>query len=308
MKTYINNFKFCLLAIAAIFLHSCSEDESIPNKVRAETTQGGVLRTIKVNQGTFNFFNTSAKWSVTVEEQDGANGSLMTEVKLYAKHTTGGVTKAEKLIKTFPASLFTTGPNGYPVADLTASLAETLTALGITAGGYTASDKFAMRLELILSDGKTFSSTNAASTITGGVFYSSPFNYSVQFFCPFTDVSSITGNYTVKVDGWEDYGIPGPAKVLHVPADGAYKFRILSDLNPSCANPGDWYILVTVNPADATITDAVTVGYEVYSSSPTATKYTVTKGTGSIGSCTGDINLKATWGPYGTYNFNLVKS
>jgi hypothetical protein len=303
MKTYINNIKFCLLAIGVVFLQSCTGDESIPNKFQAETTQGAVLRTIKVTQSTFNFFDTSAKWSIDVEEQDNADGSLMAEVKVYAQQTTGGVTKPEKFLKTYPASAFTKGINGFPTATLSASLAETLTALGITTGGYTPSDKISMRLVLVLTDGRTFSSTNAASTITGGVFFNSPFKYSVQFFCPLADASSFSGDYKVVFDGWADYGVGDIVPVAYNAADGLYTFRILSTNNPYINNPTTCWMKVTFNPATAAVTSILSneaFDYGVF--------IPITAGSGSVGSCTGDINIKVTWGPYGTYGFNLVKA
>lgn len=299
MKTYIKNIKFCLLAIGLVILQSCTGDESIVNKFQAETTQGAILRTIKVNQNTFNFYDTSAEWSVSVEEQDNANGKNMAEVKVYAQQTTGGVTKTEKLVKTYPASYFTTGPNGYPVGDITASLAETLTALGITTGEYTPADKINMRLELVLTDGRTFTSTNAATTITGGVFFNSPFEYSVQFFCPLANAADFNGNYKIVTDGWADYAVGDIIPVVYDPADGLYSFRILNSNNPYLYNPNSYFI-VTINPLDATVTvstnEIMDYGYEV---NPT--------GTGSVGSCTGDINLEITYNPYGLYKLSLVK-
>jgi hypothetical protein len=304
MKTYIKNIKFCLLAIGLVILQSCTGDESIVNKFQAETTQGAILRTIKVNQGTFNFYDTSAKWSISIEEQDNANGKNMAEVKVYAKQTTGGVTKTEKFLKTYPASYFTTGPNGYPVGDITASLDETLTALGITTGEYTPSDKISMRLELVLTDGRTFSSTNAASTITGGVFFSSPFKYSVQFFCPLANAADFNGNYKVTADAWADYSVGDIVPVEYVAEDGLYVFRIKQTNNPYIYNSATAYLIVTINPLNASVTVASNEPYDYGVSGTDVT------GTGTVGSCTGDINLVLKFS--GGYNassqtFNLVK-
>lgn len=304
MKTYIKNIKFCLLAIGIVVIQSCTSDESIVNKFRDETTQGAILRTIKVNQGTFNFSDTSEEWSISIEEQDNANGENMAEVKLYAQQTTEGVTKAEKFVKAYPASYFTKGANGYPVGDITASLDETLTALGITTGEYTPSDKISMRLELVLKDGSVFTSTNAASTITGGVFFSSPFKYSVQFFCPLANAADFNGNYKVTADAWADYGVGDIVPVEYVAEDGLYVFRIKQTNNPYINNGATAYLIVTIDPLNASVTVASNEPYDY------GVPGTDVTGTGTVGSCTGDINLVLEFS--GGYNassqtFNLVK-
>ncbi len=294
--------KFCLLAIGVIFLQSCTNEESVSDKFRAETTQGAILRTIKVNQATFNYFDPTAKWSVTVEEQDNANGSLLAEVKVYAQQTTGGVTKPEKFLKTFPANVFTKGVNGYPTATLTASLAETLTALGLTTGQYTPSDKIQMRLVLVLTDGRTFTYTHASGTITGGVYFSSPFRYSVQFFCPIADASMFNGNFKVTYDAWEDYAAGDIIPVVYDPAFGTLKFKLMSTNNPYIINWNTSYMIVTINPVNGavTITSNEPFNYGGGFLVPVT-------GTGSVGSCTGDINLKVNFGPYTNYGLSLVK-
>ena len=100
MKTYINSIKICFLAIGMILFQSCTEEGKV-DEILNSTTQGAVLRTIKVNSKDFNFLNTASVWSVTLEEQDAEEGKLFAEVKLYSKQVKGGVTGAEKLVKTF---------------------------------------------------------------------------------------------------------------------------------------------------------------------------------------------------------------
>jgi hypothetical protein len=288
MKILINNMKFGIMVLCLIFIMSCSKDESVTSKIQSEVSAGGILRTIKVNQSTFNFFDTNSKWSVTVEEQDATNGSIFSEIKVYATQITGGVTKPEKFVKSVPASNFAIGPNGYPRGDVSATLAETLTALGITTGAYTPSDKISMRLQLVLTDGRTFSTKDVSPTISGGSYFSSPFQYSVQFFCPLANVADFNGTYLVTADVWQDY-VPGKdtVPVVYNPADGLYTFRIMNTNNPAVINSGTSYIIVKVNPVDASVTVTSNEKWDYGGGFVT----TVT-GTGSVGSCTGDINLK----------------
>lgn len=304
MKTYIKQITYCLFAIGMIILQSCTSDVSTPNDVLDNTTQGAILRTIKVNQATFNFFDTTSKWSVTVEEQDNAQGALFSEIQLYATHTTNGVTGTEKLVKVIPASAFAAGVNGLPTGEVSATLAETLAKLGLTAGQYTTSDKISMRLVLKLTDGRTFSSTNSAGTVVGGVYFSSPFKYSVQFFCPLANAATFNGNYKVTADAWADYSVGDIVPVEYVPADGLYKFRIRNTNNPYISNPTTSYMIVTIDPATAaaTVTANETFNYIGW------VNVTVT-GSGTVGSCTGDINLKLNFsGSSQNQTFTLVKS
>jgi hypothetical protein len=286
MKTYIKGIKYCLIFIGIMILQACSEDNSIRNDIVSRTTRGAVLRTLKVNQSTFNYYDLSSKWSVTVEEQDEQNGSLLSEVKIYATHTANGITGKEKYVKSISGTAFVLGVSNLPQAEISASLSETLKALGLASGQYTPSDKIAMRLVLVLKSGITFS-TESATTITGGVFYSSPFLYSVQFFCPFTNVSSFNGDYKVTVDAWQDYSVDDIIPVVYNAADGAYAFRVLCSNNAYISNASTAYMLVTVNPVDASVKVTSNVPWNYGGGFvPTIT------GTGTVGSCTGDINLK----------------
>lgn len=287
-----------------VLLQSCSSDESTPDNVLTNTTRGAILRTIKVNQSTFNFFDTTSKWSVNVEEQDAENGALLSEVRLYVKQTKNGVTGPEVLLKSFPAASFPKGVNGLPTGEVSATLAETLSKLGLTTGGYTTSDKFAMRLELVLTDGRTFTNTNSSSTIVGGVYFSSAFLYSVQFFCPLVNAATFNGNYKVTIDAWADYSKGDIVPVQYVPADGLYTFRIRNTNNPYISNPTTSYMIVTINPANAavTVTANETFNYIGW------LNVTVT-GSGTVGSCTGDINLRLNFsGSSQNQAFNLVKT
>ncbi|WP_309640146.1 hypothetical protein [Flavobacterium sp.] len=285
MKTYINRFSHYLFLAAVILMASCESDDnsSLANQVSAGTTAGAVLRTISINTGTFDFTNPAAEWSATLEAQ-GADASTISEIKLYANYTTNGETTEESIVKSYSPSIFSAGPNGYPRGDVDVSLTEVLTALGIADGSYTANDSFNLKFEMVLTDGRTFSATNASATVTGGSYLNSPFQYSAQFFCPLADASIFDGNYTVVADAWADYGAGDTVPVTHVPSDGPFTFRILSTNNPFIANTGTSYMLVTIDPADGTATVQSNESFDY------GIPIDVT-GDGTVGTCTGDINL-----------------
>jgi hypothetical protein len=302
MKTNINRLKLCILALVLTTVSCTEKEDSIPNGIYSSTTNGANLRTISENQKTFNFYDTSSEWSVTVEEQDAKGGALFSEIKVYAAKGSG----VEKFVKSISASTFSTGPVGLPRGTVKVKLSEALTALSLTTGQYIPSDKINMRLELILTDGRVFSSKNASTSVTGGGYYASPFSYSVQFFCPLANAADFNGNYKVVADAWADYNPDDIVPVSYVPSDGTYKFRILNTNNLYINNPNTSYYLVTIDPTNASVT--LTSNQPLfYSPSTPATNVT---GTGSVGSCTGDINLKLKFeGGYNAANqtFTLVK-
>jgi hypothetical protein len=299
MKTNINKLKLCMIALILTLVSCTKKEDSIPNGIFSSTTNGANLRTISENQKTFNFFDTSSEWSVTLEEQDAKSGQLFSEIKIYAAKGTG----MEKFVKSIPASSFSIGPKGLPRGTVKVKLSEALTALSLTAGQYVPSDKINVRLALVLTDGRVFSSKNASTSITGGGYYASPFSYSVQFFCPLANAGLFNGNYKVVTDAWADYNPDDIVPVSYVPADGLYKFRIQNTNNLYLVNATTTYYLVTIDPANATATVAGNATFD-YGGGFT----TNATGSGTVGSCTGDINLKLNFsGSQQNQTFNLVK-
>lgn len=305
MKTYLKIFSHYLFLVGVILMTSCESDDnsSVANQVSSSTTAGAVLRTISINTGTFDFTNATAEWSATLEAQGVGNGSGISEIKLYSTYTGAGVTSDEAFVKSYPSSIFSPGPNEYPRADFNVSLTEVLTALNIAPGSYTPSDSFNLRFEMVLTDGRTFSATNASATVTGGSYLASPFQYSAQFFCPLTDASIFDGTYTVVADAWADYAAGETVPVVYDPTDGDYTFRIMSTNNPFIANSATSYMLVTVDPADGTATVVSNEDFDY----PGFAVLPVT-GIGTVGTCTGDINLVLDFGPYTENTFTLVKN
>lgn len=121
--------------------------------------------------------------------------------------------------------------------------------------------------------------------------------------CPLEDASLFNGDYKVVTDTWQDYAPGDIVPVVYNVANGKYVFRLLNTVNPYLINGSTSYIIGTINP----ITNAVTVtSNEQWNYGP-GQVYTVT-GTGNVGSCTGDINLKIRFSGSAEYIFNLVKA
>lgn len=288
--------KYILLSILGVIALSCSEEKLIDN-VFSTVERGLVLRTVATPNPTFDFLDTSASWRVTLEAQDEKGGKLLSEIKVYATFINDGTAAPEALVSTISASTFTAGPFGFPRGDVSLTLAETLTALGLQNGDYDSADSFNIRLVGVLSDGREYTN-NANGTVTGGSFFSSPYAYSAQFFCPLDDSSDFDGNYLVTADAWADYAV---GDVVPVAFDTGYTFRILSTNNPFINNASTAYMEVTIDPADGSVTVVSNEDFDYGVPVPVT-------GNGSVGTCTGDINLNLNFvGQATNQAFTLVK-
>jgi hypothetical protein len=159
--------------------------------------------------------------------------------------------------------------------------------------------------ELTLKDGTIIKMFNDNGTTNYGADLSNSLIYKVQqtylMSCPLTDASNFNGDYKVTKDDWQDYAVGDIVPVVYNPANGTLTFRILNVNNPYILNAATSYMICVIDPATSKV--KVTAN-EVFDYNP---GYGPTTGTGTVGSCSGAINLTLAFGPYGGYNFNLVK-
>ena len=298
-----NIFKYIsLLTISLVLFQSCEEGDQPIDYVFDNVTRGATLKTIEIISANFDFADPSVEWSVLVEYRDHVDGTNLSQVDLYVTHIGANGASPEAFVKSIPESAFTgngPAPESFPQGEIKATLSETLTALGYQEGDYEATDQFVMRLDLVLKDGRTFTN-NASGNVTGGSFFSSPFQYSAQFFCNLTDASLFDGNWVVVTDTWADYGAGDIVPVIPDP-DIALAFRILATNNPFINNTDSAYMLCTIDPTDGSITVQSNEPFDYGVPIPVS-------GSGTIGTCTGDITIDPiTYEGYGDWVFTLVK-
>ncbi|MGB5370856.1 MAG: hypothetical protein WBN18_10530, partial [Flavobacteriaceae bacterium] len=131
----INYKYFSLLAFASLLISSCDEGDAVVDDVTANTTRGAILRTVTVVSNELPLGDPNALFSVELEVQDVANGSLVDNIEVYLGFrdntvATGGtdLDKAEILAATLPSSGFNQGPNGFPRLSYAITLSEMLSA------------------------------------------------------------------------------------------------------------------------------------------------------------------------------------
>ena len=148
MKKQIN--KIVLLLLSVIVISSCESDDKTIEQVFDGVEYGAVLRKIEITSGSYNLSDLNSAFSIIVEEQDEEYGALLSEVDVYVS---GGQASGEALAKTIPASAFTIGDKGLPVTEISVTLGEALTALGL-GSNYGVGDVFGIRFSLKLTDGR----------------------------------------------------------------------------------------------------------------------------------------------------------
>jgi hypothetical protein len=213
--------KISILFSMLLIITSCVEPDNTINDVLDNYTNGAVLRTI-ASSGEYNFYAPDASiFTATIEEHDTEQGALMQNVEVYVALNGG----TEALLSTILPGSFTTGPKGLPRTDISVSLADAVSALGISSSQYTGGDAINIRLKLNLTDGRSFSSENVTGSMTGS-YFKSPYAYSMVIKC--IPLAAVPGIYTFTLadsygDGWQGsriavtvdgtttyYGIPSP--------------------------------------------------------------------------------------------------
>ena len=167
MKTFIN--KLLLIVLFFSVAISCQEPDNAIYDVFEGQTFGAVLRGIEVTSANFDKDDLNSKFEVIVEEQDENKGGLFDKVNVYVTFTDkydDGVdySGGETMLKSVPASEFTEGPDGLPRGTISVTLGEVATLFSLSVGEYNAGDLIYTRLELALTDGRTFSKDDASGS------------------------------------------------------------------------------------------------------------------------------------------------
>ena len=193
--------KISILFSMLLIITSCAEPDNTINEVLNNYTNGAVLRTI-TSSGEYNFYAPAASvFTATIEEHDTEQGALMQGVEIYV-NLNGGT---DALLTSIAPGSFTTGPKGLPRTDISVSLSDAVSALGLSSSQYTGGDVINIRLQLNLTDGRSFSTENVTGSMTGS-YFKSPYGYSMVIKC--IPLTAVPGIYTFVMadsygDGWQ---------------------------------------------------------------------------------------------------------
>ena len=174
---------------------SCSDSEALIDQVldTVDTESGGIIRTLVDLPDLVSLTNPANNTiNTTIEVQQG-NGSFIPnfkEVRAYVRlfndqdlveavTTDDGAEIPEQLLETFDASTFAISENGLPRRDISI---ETQGIVDLYPNSTLAPPKFiALRFELEMTDGTVFTNTSVGATISGGIYFNSPFLFRIIF-------------------------------------------------------------------------------------------------------------------------------
>ncbi len=187
--------KIILFGLLGI-IFSCDDNDKLIDHVFDQTTRGAILRTLdsslELPEGTdVEFF--------TLFELQGVPLTEVDRVEVYIRFVdntpeNGTTTLQESLFQTIQPSEFTTDER-LPRAEVRFNLQDLETFFGIPPTAYKGGDRFIVRYELHLTDGRLFTDTNAAATLSSP-FFRSPFLFNAPVICPVGD--AFLGDYVVQ--------------------------------------------------------------------------------------------------------------
>ena len=193
----MKNILKIFLVGATLTFTACSESDALINQVldTVDTESGAILRTIgdlpdlvTITNEANNFIN----FEIEVQQGDGSFVPEFSEVNLYVGMyndqdlldpllTDNGGDIGELFLQSFDASEFALSANGLPrttVNLITQDILDLYTAQEATPA---VPSFMALRFEIVMSDGTIFSTDNVGATISGGIYFNSPFLFKVIF-------------------------------------------------------------------------------------------------------------------------------
>ena len=195
--------KLILLSGLALFIR-CEDPDNAIYTVLEDYTNGAVLRTKSDPRNSFQFNRSEPDQAffVKIEQQDEENGGLLERVDVYVK--LNGSSFAEAKATSFDRSAFTQNDNGLNEVEISLTLTQAIGAIGAGPSDYDGGDSITVRLELVLTDGRTFSSDDATGSLQGS-YFSSPYAYNAVIKC--IPSNPVAGTYEVTMqdtygDGW----------------------------------------------------------------------------------------------------------
>lgn len=189
-----NIVKIAVLGLLISFT-SCSDSEALIDQVydTVDTESGAVIRNIVSPPELVSLTNPDNNTiDMTIEVQQG-NGSFIPDfkevrvnVRVYADQdltepvaTDAGAEIPEFVLATFPASEFEISSNGLPRKDIsitTQAIADYYADATLTPPAF-----ISLRMELEMNDGTIWTNTDVGATISGGIYFNSPFLFRIIF-------------------------------------------------------------------------------------------------------------------------------
>jgi hypothetical protein len=286
IKLIFTSMLFLLLAF------SCDDDGGTSNIGAVEGATPNIRKITTTDQG-INIVALQNGGDINLGLTLGIATGDISSMDVVAFFTKSGVISKATLqtnVTTYPAQL------KYTKADLIKAF-PTFASFGLN-------DKLVISADVKLKDGTVLKmfSDNGQTYYGADVANSTLWKVSQTYtaLCPINDASLFSGNYKVTADAAENYTPGDIIPLVYNPADGKFTFRILATKISAIANASTAYLLVTINPATNAVTVKSNEDFD-YGGGDT----TPVIGTGTVGSCTGDINLKLDFPAFNATGYTL---
>lgn len=191
-----NIYKFLTILGVGLAMGSCTEGDAIIDTVvdTVDSESGAIIRMIESPLEFTSLLGTgNDSLSYTMEVQQG-NGSFVPdfkEVRAYSAfyqdqdllmplEDAGGNGLGEFLLATYPAEDFSVGANQLPRLTASFPLLDVKNNYPADAG-YVTPSYLAYRLELEMNDGTIWTNTDIGATVSGGIYFDSPFLFRIIY-------------------------------------------------------------------------------------------------------------------------------
>lgn len=191
-----NILKILILGITLSFT-ACSESDALINQVldTVDTESGVVLRTIgdlpdlvTVTNEANNFINTT----IEVQQGDGSFMPDFKEVNMYIELfndqdlldpllDNSGNMIGELFLQKFEPDVFSISANGLPRTDVNIIMQDVADLYTSVDASPAVPSFIALRFEIVMNDGRVISNNDVGATISGGIYFNSPFLFKVIF-------------------------------------------------------------------------------------------------------------------------------
>ncbi|MGB5693699.1 MAG: hypothetical protein WBM43_13920 [Flavobacteriaceae bacterium] len=203
--------KFLIALVTVVLFTACKTDDKLVDEILATVERGAIVRTISSEGLSWNVVDDTETLTLRLEAQDEADGELLKEVRFYVdlvdNTPDSTVDPAEVLFQTIPASEWEGDVWGLPRTTFTTTLADVAAVLGLSLGEYNCGDQFNIRLELELIDGRVWTNTDLAGTVSGGSFFASPLNYRIDLIVLLPSDTLYTGDYQLTQTAPGTFGV-----------------------------------------------------------------------------------------------------
>jgi hypothetical protein len=298
MKIFL---KYTMILAASVFLVMACRDE---DAVRFPELQSGINARVVIDTEN-SFFNLGNIETTYVQLHIYSENKDIDHITYSATYTSvaAGTTSDTVEIITVQGSDFKGGVVDIQIsaADLASkfSLANSTADLG---GG----DSFVFTTEATLKDGRVYTASNSASSISTGTNSSFTTTFTLNVACPSFEPTDAVGTYTLSSDPGE-WGTAANLQVQIVAGPDENQFTIKDALG----YPQAFDMIIEVDPATSKVTVAKQTTFDYDFWLPNSYGLGATEGTGTFYSCAGLLNLSLVWsvdaGSFGTYGIGYTK-